>query len=267
MKKGATLWEQGYRKALITGTSTGIGSALKDAFIQEGLEVIGISRRAVDSNDYYHLNVDLLDPDQLKYLLQTLREDPPDIWVNNAGHGMVGDAWAPSEKEIQTIHQLLYEIPVELTRFFADLCSSNTQRPAYMIQVSSLAVELPIPAMPYYNAAKSALSAFTQSLLLDGELPFRIIDFRPGDFKTEFMNNPSIARSATAGSPIHRTLVQRHLDAPEPEAAALRLIAAMSRKHCGILRSGRFFQSRIAPLGPRLLPTGLLHRLIRSYYR
>ncbi len=267
MRKVATLHQQGYRKALVTGTSAGIGSALKDAFIAEGLEVIGISRRSVRSEDYHHLSIDLLDPEHLKLALRTLRDDPPDIWVNNAGRGLVGSAWTASDEEIRAIQQLLYDIPVELTRFFADLCSRNKKNPAYLVQVSSLATELPIPAMPYYNAAKSALSAFTQSLLLDGDLPFRLSDFRPGDFKTEFMDNPTMANSPNAGSYIFKKLFQRHAEAPEPEAAARELICAMRRHHSGILRSGSFFQSRIAPLGPRLLPARLLHKLIRGYYR
>ena len=267
MSTTSRLYEQGYRKALITGASSGIGLALKDKFVQEGLEVIGISRRPIKAEGCCHLTLDLLDPERSKTALRTLKKDPPDIWVNNAGHGLIGEVWTASDDEITAIRRLLYDIPVELTRFFETLCRTNRSRPSYLIQVSSLATELPIPSMPYYNAAKAALSAFTQSLLLDGHLPFQVIDFRPGDFKTEFMENQTIRSSGMGGSPTHDKFLQRHLSAPDPEKAARTLVRAMRRNHNGILRSGSFFQAHIAPLGPRLLPARLLHKMIRSHYR
>lgn len=265
----SSLKEQGYRKALITGTSSGLGEALAEAFIAEGLDVVGLSRRFPEnaSPSYHHLTLDLLDEARLESALRTLERDPPDIWVNNAGHGLVGDAWSAPPEEIENLQRLLYEIPVRLTRVFEHACRREQIRPACLVQVSSLAVELPIPAMPYYNAAKAALSAFTQSLLLDGELPFQLIDFRPGDFNTGFMQSDAVRNSRAAGRPIFKNLLDRHQKAPAPEKAAARLIRAIDRGRSGTVRSGTLFQSVLAPLGPRLLPRGLLHALIRANYR
>lgn len=265
---GCRLTDQGYRKALVTGSSTGIGRAISEAFIAEGLEVIGISRTppADMPSGYHHISLDLLDEEKLQSALRTMRNDPPDIWVNNAGHGIVGDAWSTSSQQIERTQRLLYEVPVQLTRFFGEVCQKEKNSPKSLIQVSSLAVELPIPSMPYYNAAKSALSAFTQSLLLDGKLPFRLIDFRPGDFNTNFFHTEDIRKSRDIDGPVFRSLKNRHDKAPDPTKAANQLIKAMRRGRSGTIRSGTFFQSMIAPLGPRLLPQCLLRYLIRKNY-
>lgn len=280
------LSDQGYHKAVVTGSSSGLGRAMVDALTAEGLAVTGLSRRAPETapENYTHLPLDLLDSAKLEATLEVLRGDPPDIWINNAGRGWVGSAWDASDDAIRSSQRLLYEIPVQLSRFFAHVCQREQKRAAYLIQVSSLAVELPIPSMPYYNAAKAALSGFTQSLLLDDELPFRLIDFRPGDFNTAFMENAEIPAEPTAEAsgtfPLGASdealppaasrrlqhLHARHRKAPSPEQAAACLVRAMRRRHQGTLRCGTFFQSRLAPLGARLLPERTLRRLIRANY-
>lgn len=278
MNKRLSLSEQGYQKAVITGSSSGLGRAMASALAAEGLAVTGLSRTAPEAapEHYTHHHLDLLDSAQLEATLQILRNDPPDIWINNAGRGLVSSAWNAGDDAIRSSQRLLYDIPVELCRFFEQVCRFHRGRPAYLIQVSSLAVELPIPSMPYYNAGKAALSGFTQSLLLDGELPFRLIDFRPGDFNTAFMENTEISQgppvetpggaSTPSGSTHLERLHARHRRAPSAEKAAARLIRAMRRGRSGTLRCGTFFQSRLAPLGARLLPERALRRLIRAHY-
>ncbi|NBB80129.1 MAG: SDR family NAD(P)-dependent oxidoreductase [Verrucomicrobia bacterium] len=257
----------GYRSALITGTSSGLGLALARALAEEGLSVTGVGRSAPPTSPkgYNHLTTDLLKEKEVDQALTEISASPPDIWINNAGFGLLGGAWTPDDSAINRQLDLLFRVPVRLSRFFEAICRNRPEQPAYLIQISSLAVELPIPGMPYYNAAKSALSAFSESLLLDGALPFKLIDFRPGDFKTAFME-PDRAQNAQADSAYWKKLVDRHEQAPEPGKAAACLVRAMRRGHTGTLRSGSFFQSKIAPLGPRLLRQSWLHACIRRHY-
>ena len=257
----------GYRSALITGTSSGIGLALMQALAEDGLTVTGVGRSAPHEPPpgYQHLTTDLLKEQEVDQALAEISSNPPDIWINNAGFGLLGGAWSPDGSAIDRQIDLLFRVPVRLSRFFADICRGRQEQPAYLIQVSSLAVELPIPGMPYYNAAKSALSSFNESLLLDGALPFSLIDFRPSDFKTAFMA-PNRAQNAKADSAYWKALLHRHERAPEPSEAAACLIRAMRKGHTGTLRSGSFFQSQIAPLGPRLLRQSWLRACIQKHY-
>lgn len=263
----SALSKQGHRRALVTGTSSGLGLALANALQREGLAVTGVGRGAPPDPPpgYTHLTADLLEEADVARVLKEVAANPPDIWINNAGFGLLGGAWTPDEAAIDRQMDLLFRIPVQLTRFFADICRKRPEQPAYLIQVSSLAAELPIPGMPYYNAAKAALSSFGESLLLDGQLPFRTIDFRPGDFQTGFMEADR-AQNTGADPDAWQSLLTRHRKAKDPRDAATSLIRAMRNGRSGTVRCGSFFQSRIAPLGPRLLPQRWLRACIRMHY-
>ena len=64
-----------------------------------------------------------------------------------------------------------------------------------IVNLSSLAVLFPLPYMPIYNAAKSALSSLTHSLMLEYDEFPRFIDFRLGDVRTSF-NRSSLKQSS-----------------------------------------------------------------------
>ena len=259
----------GHRKALVTGASSGLGASIASALANDGLQVVAWSRSGsgeTHASGVRHETVDLLRPSGLEAALRALETDPPDVWINNAGHGLLGGGWSPSDSEISDISNLLYHVPVRLTRFFRKISEKYPDQPHFLVQVSSLAVELPIPDMPYYNAAKSALSAFTQSLLLDGRLPFRLIDFRPGDYNTPFPEKCRNPGSGTEARTRQHNFAERHRRAPSPDDAAKTLVRAMRRGRVGTVRSGTVFQSKIAPQAARFLPEAVLRGLIRRHY-
>ena len=71
-------------KALVTGTSRGIGAALLDALRAEGCAVTGISRTGADA-------CDVADPAQVAALYD--RTGPVDLLVNNAGVARRSSPW------------------------------------------------------------------------------------------------------------------------------------------------------------------------------
>jgi len=265
--KLTALAKQGYRCAVISGASSGIGLEIAKQLSEEGLSIIGISRSQPTSppKNYTHIQADLLNPTEVAQALTQIEQASPELWINNAGHGLLGGAWSPSQQEIDATFQLMLHIPIRMTRSFAGQCQKKPRTPACLVQVSSLAVELPIPDMPYYNAAKSGLSAFTESLQLDNNAPFKVIDFRPGDFNTSFIDTKAVSQSTTNPDYLE-FLRQQHRRAPSPKKAAADLIKALKKENSGVLHSGDFFQSVIAPLGRRFLPRKCLLQLIRHYY-
>ena len=263
-----TLAQMGYRKAVVTGASSGIGLEIAKRLSEEGLSVVGMSRTAPPAPppNYTHIQVDLLNPEAVEQALAQFAHTPVDLWINNAGYGLLGGVFSPSPSEIDATFQLMLHVPIRLTRFFAEQCEKSPDRPACLVQVSSLAVELPIPDMPYYNAAKSGLSALTESLRLDNGAPFKVIDFRPGDFNTPFIDTTEVSQSADKPEYLEFLRTQ-HRHAPSPETAAAALIQALKQGKTGIIRAGNFFQSAIAPIGRRFLTNKRLLQLIRHYYK
>ncbi|KRP34528.1 MAG: hypothetical protein ABS34_12885, partial [Opitutaceae bacterium BACL24 MAG-120322-bin51] len=227
-RKSKTLAQMGYRRAVVTGASSGIGLEIAKQLAEEGLCVIGMSRTPPPSppQNYTHIQVDLLNPDAVERALAQIAEAPADLWINNAGYGLLGGSFSPTQSQIDATFQLMLHIPIRMTRSFAEQCKKTPNRPAWLVQVTSLAVELPIPDMPYYNAAKSGLSAFTESLRLDNNAPFQVIDFRPGDFNTPFIDTEAVSQSTT--DPEYLEFLRRqHRHAPSPKAAAVTLIQAL----------------------------------------
>src|SRR5207253_3022317 len=107
-----------------------------------------------------------------------------------------------------------------------------------------IAVELPLPFMSGYNVAKAALAAFSESLIVElKNAGITVIDFRPGDFRTDFNQTmQSVSPTAPASSlPTARAwrALENHLRAaPVPAQAAVDLRRALMQGRRGTVRSG-----------------------------
>lgn len=259
-----------HRHAVITGASSGIGLAIAETLLASGIRVTALCRNPppLKQNGIAHLPVDLTDRTALETVLSELEKDLPDLWINNAGFGLLGSLEkTPPEKGEELLHLLLH-VPILCSQWFVRCLRDSPLAPGSpcLVQVSSLACELPIPWMPYYNTAKAGLSGFAGSLLLDGNLPCRVIDFRPGDFNTPFVAKPGMATDDPALRAYREILDRHHATAPSPTVAAASLARALRKKRSGIVRTGPLFQWAIAPLGVRVFPRKLLHAVIRRYY-
>jgi len=74
--------------ALVTGSSRGVGRLITEHFLNEGAQVIGVSRGHSDINQkqYMHFELDVSDSKAVTELFQKLRQSKIDvnIVVNNA---------------------------------------------------------------------------------------------------------------------------------------------------------------------------------------
>lgn len=256
--------------ALVTGCSSGLGLETVRLLQAQGVNTWGISRREPrleSAAGFRWIACDLTDPEALEPVLETVQReaDGIDLLINNAGFGNVGSLPERAEEEIEQSIRVLLLAPMLTTRFFLN---GARPAPAVVVNTSSLAAELPIPLMAAYNAAKAGLSAFTRSLILDGSSypGTRFIDFRPGDYRTPFVD---LFREGNHRDDIQayiRRLEEHHARAPGPERAAADLWRAVVKGREGTVRSGVFFQSVVAPLGVRLLPSSWMRATIRRYY-
>jgi NAD(P)-dependent dehydrogenase (short-subunit alcohol dehydrogenase family) len=265
---------QYYRRALITGASSGLGFAFANHLLQDGVPVVGVSRQPARSDapaDYVGWPLDLAQPKGLTAAFEAIFQAYPDIdlVINNAGWGHLAPLEAQSFECLDQQWTLLLAAPTLLAARAMHAFQSANRR-GCLVNVSSLAVELPLPMMPIYNAAKAGLSALSNSLALDqgagdARSPI-VIDFRPGDFNTEFAQRMQ-GRVDWNGIDLRAVMDDHHARAPDVELAVGALRRALLRRRSACVRVGNFFQAQLAPWGARLLPAALLRRLICWYYR
>lgn len=261
------------KKALVTGASRGLGRYFAEELVHSGYEVWGTSRNPSTvtwPEGIKPLALDLSNTTSLAGFLQEHADflGSIDVLVNNAGSGVFGEIARTRSEDIEMELSLLLSGPIQLSRKVFDTMTQRGE--GTIVNVSSLAAELPIPLMPIYSAAKSALSTFSAGLMIEASVRcpgVAIIDFRPGDFRTEF--NASTRRPSDL-SPFEEKIwraIRHNLEVgARPEVAAARLAYAVHRGRSGVVRTGTFFQRIVAPLGVRLLPESWMRRLILGYY-
>ncbi len=259
--------------ALITGGSSGIGLALSELLIEKGYQVYSVSRnpkRGPLSDQFIPIEFDLLETEKISDFATSFCKDygVPDLLINNAGCGAFFEWENFPESEIRNQIDLLFTAPILMCRTFAPLMSK--QNKGAILNLSSLATLYPLPFMPLYNAGKSALSSFTQSMMLEYVAYPKFIDFRMGDVRTDFNqsarkeeNENQSKNSSNAWNQIEKQLD----DSISKEVAARQIWKSLNISRSGTFYGGTFFHSRILVFVHRIISSKLLNNLIKSWYR
>jgi uncharacterized protein len=166
----ATTW----KRALVTGASSGIGEAMARRLAISGTDLVIVARdqakldKLADELDDYHgidietLPADLADPVQLAVVEHRLAaaDDPIDLLVNNAGFGFHGPfAQVPVED-----HEAEIRVNVVAVLRLSHAAARSFQAPAGILNVSSTASFQPLPFMANYAGAKAWVTSFSQAL-------------------------------------------------------------------------------------------------------
>lgn len=255
-------------QALVTGASRGLGAAFATELQAMGYRVVGTSRRGGPAAATLPLrSLDLSGGEVEAFIGENeslLRE--VDVLVNNAGSGVFGRMETFSESDWAGQMDLLFHGPVRLCR--AVLPHMRERGRGCLVNVSSLAAEFPLPFLSAYSTAKAALSQFSIALMeeLRGT-GVRVIDLRPGDFRTGF--NEAVRRLDSGDPRLERVwmALEHHLRAaPPPEKAARDLARILRNGRSGTFRTGSFTQARLAPFARRLLGETWMRLIVRRYY-
>lgn len=260
------------KKIFLTGASSGIGLATAKALLARGHHVWGTSRdpsRIPPLANLHAIALDLNHPGSIHDGFdEALRQAGTlDVMINNAGSGHFGSAELLSMDEIRQQFQTLFFGQIDLC--FRGLAVMRRQDRGLIINVTSLAAELPVPYMAAYNAAKAAMASFTMTMQLElAGANIRLLDLQPADIKTGF--NDAILRKRSADPRIERiwALVDRNLEkAPKPELVGKRIAELIDRTDPPPRTIvGDFFQSRVAPVLFRLLPQHVRLWGLKRYY-
>jgi NAD(P)-dependent dehydrogenase (short-subunit alcohol dehydrogenase family) len=263
-----------FRSALVTGAGSGLGAAFVDALLGEGLDVWGTSRtpgRLASRPRFMPVELELADAPSVERAWTSVEQASGgiDLLVNNAGGALFGPIAAIPPARRDREQAVLFRGPAQLASLAWSAMRARGR--GAIVNVTSLAVEWPIPMLVGYNAAKAALAAFTATLAGEARgSGVCVLEFRPGDYRTNFNEAMRPGAGGSFDDPATAALWRRFealaAAAPPPSRAARDLMAALARGRSGIVRSGGVFQTRVAPWGNRLLPGAMLRWLHRLYY-
>ena len=175
------------KTALVTGSSSGLGSAIASELARRNCRVIGLGRKKpadVPESDF--IVCDLSDPASVEQIPAELakRTGKLDILVNNAGFGGYA-AWEElPAAELRRMFEVDFFAPVRLAQQMLPLLAASR---GDIINIASVAGISPVPCMGAYSAVKAALKSFSQTLRAEASLQgIRVITVCPGRISTGF---------------------------------------------------------------------------------
>ena len=164
-------------QAYITGTSTGIGKALAEKLLNEGVNVIGIARRcSIKHPNYEHIKLDLSDLSQVNAFDFKMNLSEDVILVNNAGIiGSVKPIGHQIGEEIIELANINILAPQILINKFINKFQSLGQN-YQVLNISSGAGKYAIDAWATYCSSKAALDLFSETVALElkNRKPFQL---------------------------------------------------------------------------------------------
>jgi NAD(P)-dependent dehydrogenase (short-subunit alcohol dehydrogenase family) len=197
------------KTAIVTGGTKGIGRAIADALLDEGVsvcvsardvDVIGPTSRPVgqpSSGREIMFPCDVRNYDHVTGLIgYTVKElGGLDILINNAGIGVFETVEETSPEDFRAV--------LETNLFGVFYCCHEAipqmkkRGGGYIINISSLAGANPHPRMAAYNASKFALNGFSEALMQEVRHDnIKVSYIMPGSVNTEFGgDSPSAEKS------------------------------------------------------------------------
>lgn len=167
-----------WRRALVTGASSGIGEAIARRLAADGVDLVLVARRgdrlrslgdALQSSvcNVEVLVADLTSPDDLERVAARVADTdtPVDLLVNNAGLGVQGEFWEQPYESAAV--QVDVNISALLRLTHAAVGRMVREGRGTVLNVSSVAGEQPGPGNAVYAATKAFVTNFTESLAME----------------------------------------------------------------------------------------------------
>jgi uncharacterized protein len=196
------------RYAVITGATNGIGYELAKLFAGDGYNLVMVARngeeleqKKTEFSQQYGVEVipiakDLFQPNAAFELYDEIksRNVTVDVLVNDAGQGQYG---LFVEQDVQRLLEIIQLNIVSLTvlthRFLKDMVARNEGK---ILQLGSIASQLPGPWQAVYHATKAYVLSFTEGLiseLKDSAVTLTVL--QPGATDTDFFNKADMQDS------------------------------------------------------------------------
>jgi hypothetical protein len=196
------------RYALITGATQGIGYELAKLFAGDGYNIIAVARteedlqqRATEFSGQYGVQVvtiakDLFQPNAAFELYDEVKAKGllVDVLVNDAGQGQFGLFVEADIHRLLDIIQLNVSSFTVLTHLF--LKDMVTRNEGKILQLASIASQLPGPWQAVYHGTKAYVLSFTEALISElKDSAVTVTALQPGATDTDFFNKADMLES------------------------------------------------------------------------
>jgi len=188
--------------AAVTGGTRGIGRAIAERLLREGVSVAicGRTRESVDrataamkpAGMVFGHPADVTDADEVRKFFQAIdgQFGGLDILVNNAGKGVFGKVADMTPDEWRENIDLDLNAPFYCSR--EALSRFRKRGGGFIVNISSLAGKNAFSGGAGYNAAKFGLNGFSEAMMLDHRHDnVRVSYILPGSVATGFAGGPS----------------------------------------------------------------------------
>src|SRR4029079_19014877 len=185
---------------VITGASMGIGEALARLFVDEGARVVLLSRdagraeaargRIGHTENTLALSCDVRNREEIDRVVGlTLHHfQRIDIWINNAGHGLMDTAAPLNMRACRETFDTNFFGTVACMQ--AALAVMKQQDSGAIINISSVAGHIPLPFHAVYSATKFAMNAFGKAARVElASAGINVLTVCPGYVRTNFSAN------------------------------------------------------------------------------
>lgn len=190
-----------YRQVIITGASSGFGEAFARELASPGVRLVLIARRgellqrlaaelkaACGAAELVVHPCDLADAEARRRLIEELSRELSGggslLLINNAGLGDYGEFISSEPQRNRQMTEVNMAAVVDLCRGLLPLMA---EQGGGIINIASLAAELPIPDFALYAAAKTFVASFSEALRLElRERGIPVLAVCPGPVHTGF---------------------------------------------------------------------------------
>ncbi|XP_076268040.1 farnesol dehydrogenase-like [Rhynchophorus ferrugineus] len=192
--------------AVVTGCSSGIGQAIAEALVKNGIIVAGLARRIEilekqsdnlrqEKGKLYGFKCDVTKSDQIINSFKAITETlgPISILVNNAGINLEADL---IDGDIDKWRQIMDTNVMALNVCTREAISSMKAHDikGHIIHINSISGHMlfEVSGFSLYSATKHAVTTLTEVLrreIISAKLPIKLTSISPGVVKTNFFLN------------------------------------------------------------------------------
>jgi short-subunit dehydrogenase len=198
---------QGNQYALVTGASMGIGYELAKLFAQDGYNLVIVARAEEDlqkaATEFSQFGItvvpmakDLFEPNAAFELYDEVKAKgiEVNVLVNDAGQGQYGMfVETDIKRQLQIIQLNVASLTALTYLFLKDMVARNEGK---ILQVASIASNLPGPLQSVYHATKAYVLSFTEALINElKDTAVTMTALQPGVTDTDFFNKADMENS------------------------------------------------------------------------